>query len=375
MYKALVAELSFSAVPTSIMGFTILCVGAYAFMAMESHALFAATVLGTGAALGKVALILHHRRRLAEVTQSLPRSRRFEAMHGAFTFGMAAGIGGQTAALFADPEVSLHLIATGLLFGYCAGVVSRVSVRPWIAGTAVAIAAIPGILAAGFFGDGAHLVVGAIFFVFLLGSMETIAHVARGARRNIAMRLQMAALARRDPLTQLLNRLGLREAFDELPRKRGEIIAVHMFDLDGFKAVNDRLGHDAGDKLLKLVAERLRSLSPGASIIARTGGDEFLIVQAGLRSGAEARAMAFAIHRTLVEPYLLGKDTGTIGVSVGYNTAAAAAANLDQQKRAADAASYKAKRAGGGVWPRTASQPSPSLLMMQGAKWEADTEG
>ncbi|WP_204268139.1 diguanylate cyclase domain-containing protein, partial [Escherichia coli] len=60
------------------------------------------------------------------------------------------------------------------------------------------------------------------------------------------MQLQMAALARRDPLTDLANRLGLRERFDALARSAGRLVAIHAFDLDGFKGVNDRHGHAAG---------------------------------------------------------------------------------------------------------------------------------
>ncbi|WP_204308224.1 hypothetical protein, partial [Klebsiella aerogenes] len=78
-------------------------------------------------------------------------------------------------------------------------------------------------------GDPAHGIVAGVFLTFLLGGMESVAHIYRNASRRITMQLQMAALARRDPLTDLANRLGLRERFDALARPAGRLVAIHAF--------------------------------------------------------------------------------------------------------------------------------------------------
>ena len=95
---------------------------------------------------------------------------------------------------------------------------------------------------------------------------------------------KIAHMALHDALTGLPNRVLLNERLEHaLARaKRGEMVATHMLDLDHFKHVNDTLGHPAGDKLLQMVAERLRALVRETDTIARMGGDEFAIVQVAI---------------------------------------------------------------------------------------------
>ncbi len=108
-------------------------------------------------------------------------------------------------------------------------------------------------------------------------------------RRSEAKIVHMAL---HDALTGLPNRVLFNERLEHaLARaKRGEIVAVHLLDLDHFKNVNDTLGHPAGDKLLKAVTERLRTLVRETDIVARMGGDEFAIVQASDRAARQTPA-------------------------------------------------------------------------------------
>ena len=113
-------------------------------------------------------------------------------------------------------------------------------------------------------------------------------------------------MAHHDALTDLANRVLLNERLEQaLGRRihREEAVAVHHLDLDQFKAVNDTFGHHAGDKLLKIVADRLRALVRETDTIARMGGDEFVIVQAPITDPAEATALAQRIIASISEPF------------------------------------------------------------------------
>src|ERR1700689_2214807 len=95
-------------------------------------------------------------------------------------------------------------------------------------------------------------------------------------------------------LADLANRVLLNEGLEQACGRRihcEELVAVHHLDLDQFKAVNDTFGHPAGDKLLKIVADRLRGIVRESDTIARMGGDEFVIVQAPITDPAEATAL------------------------------------------------------------------------------------
>ena len=104
--------------------------------------------------------------------------------------------------------------------------------------------------------------------------------------------------------------------------REGEMVAVHLLDLDRFKAVNDTFGHPAGDKLLKIVADRLRGLVGETDTMARMGGDEFAIVQA--RSGPGRRHLARAAHhRSDGAPYDIDGQQALVGASIGIAVAPA----------------------------------------------------
>ena len=106
-------------------------------------------------------------------------------------------------------------------------------------------------------------------------------------------------MAHHDALTDLANRVLLNDRLEYVLDRvqHGEMVAVHHLDLDQFKAVNDTFGHPCGDKLLRIVAERLRGLVGEADTIARMGGDEFVIVQATIADPADATSLAQARHR------------------------------------------------------------------------------
>ena len=161
-------------------------------------------------------------------------------------------------------------------------------------------------------------------------------------RRSEAKIVHMAL---HDALTGLPNRVLLNERLDHaLTRtKRGDIVAAHLLDLDHFKHVNDTLGHLAGDKLLKAVAERLRTLLRETDTVARMGGDEFAILQTPVPQPSDAGTLARRVIEVVSEPYEIDGHQVIIGTSVGIAVGPADGDTPDQLMRNADLALYRAK--------------------------------
>ena len=163
---------------------------------------------------------------------------------------------------------------------------------------------------------------------------------------------QIAHMARHDALTDLPNRVLLREQLEhELKRvKRGEIIAMLCLDLDHFKSVNDTLGHPIGDELLKLVADRLRGCTREPDTIARLGGDEFAIIMTQLRQPSDAAVLARRIRTSVSRPYQVDGHQIISDISIGISIAPVDGTEPDQLLKNADMALYGAKADGRGTY-------------------------
>jgi len=163
---------------------------------------------------------------------------------------------------------------------------------------------------------------------------------------------KIAHMARHDALTGLSNRILLNEQLGHgLARtRRGEIVAVHLLDLDRFKHVNDTLGHPAGDKLLQMVTERLHLVARDTDTIARMGGDEFAIVQVGIAQPSDATVLALRTIEEVSKPYTIEGQHVVIGTSVGIAVAPTDGSTPDQLLRNADLALYRAKDDGRGTF-------------------------
>jgi len=158
-------------------------------------------------------------------------------------------------------------------------------------------------------------------------------------------------LARFDALTGLPNRTVLRDRMEcALAQWQPDrMCAIHFIDLDQFKQVNDTLGHTRGDMLLEAVAERLRESIRDVDVISRFGGDEFVVLQAPIKSLAESEALATRILDVLGGTYDLDGHkvavTASIGIAVANHRI-----DPDQFLRNADLALYQAKSDGRGTW-------------------------
>lgn len=161
-------------------------------------------------------------------------------------------------------------------------------------------------------------------------------------------------LAEHDALTGLVNRTLLLDRLGKVlahrHRRRGvpAAVAVLYVDLDGFKAVNDRHGHAAGDRVLVQAADRMRTIVRGSNTLARLGGDEFAIVQIAEKQPASAKALAERIVEILGQPYDLGESiqAAAVTASVGVALSPGDADAVDALLAAADTAMYRAKSAG-----------------------------
>ena len=162
---------------------------------------------------------------------------------------------------------------------------------------------------------------------------------------------ELSHMARHDALCGLPNRVKFREHMEQVLLRvhQGEGVAVLYLDLDGFKDVNDSLGHPLGDEVLRAVAARLQDCTRKTDLVARLGGDEFAIVQADAQQPTEATALSARLIEALRVPFQTGGHQVVIGTSIGI-ALADTAATADGLLRHADLALYRAKAAGRGTW-------------------------
>src|SRR5690606_39022862 len=166
---------------------------------------------------------------------------------------------------------------------------------------------------------------------------------------QIAAEQRAHYLALHDPMTGLPNRELLAQRLEHAlagVRRRDDMTAVLVVDLDRFKSVNDTLGHATGDRLIKLCARRLEACVRESDTVARLGGDEFAIIQAGVEGEHEAQALCSRLLRALVEPFELDGHEIIITPSIGVALAPDDANEPDRLLQYADVALYRAKAEG-----------------------------
>jgi two-component system cell cycle response regulator len=195
-------------------------------------------------------------------------------------------------------------------------------------------------------------------------SDELMARLRTG-QRILGLQDRLVHDARHDSLTQLPNRAGyldrLAQCVDRSKWDKDYRFAVLFVDLDGFKAVNDSLGHPAGDELLIQVAERLLgsireretdstesdvspfSFRPHDDILARIGGDEFTIILDNIRNVADATSVATRIRNELIPAFRIDGESLHISASIGISVNADGYCNAEKMQHGADSAMYRAK--------------------------------
>lgn len=168
------------------------------------------------------------------------------------------------------------------------------------------------------------------------------------ARQAVRERDAMRILAHTDPLTGLPNRRGLQLALGAALQTAtpAHPVAVYVMDLDGFKPVNDQHGHDVGDELLVAVAQRLSERIDHPDLIARVGGDEFLVLARSLQNAQQAQQLGEQLVAAVEAPFLIRDLSLTVGLTVGYALAPYDAQAAQDLVTLADAAMYRGKQEG-----------------------------
>jgi len=198
---------------------------------------------------------------------------------------------------------------------------------------------------------------GLLAFALVLLALEALLIFGPLTRRIGSLAARLEAEARSDPLTGLMNRRAVTEALS-VQLARGEPLALIAVDLDHFKEANDAEGHEAGDALLRVAAERLRRSLRATDIVGRLGGDEFVAFLPGVRGEAEARSIAERVRRTLHATVAYRDRRLRLGATLGVALAPGDATTGDALLRAADAALVRAKRAGRGTVGRAIPEDS-----------------
>ena len=167
----------------------------------------------------------------------------------------------------------------------------------------------------------------------------------RDATRSRAERQALVRESNHDPLTAVLNRRGLMQRIRPILERSAlshETLALLFVDLDDFKTINDRFGHQAGDIVLAAVASRLSNGVRAGDIVGRYGGDEFVVL-ARVADRHEAASLAHRLAGQIAEPFTVESESRTVGASIGI-ALNEHTASVDRLLQEADAAMYRQKR-------------------------------
>ena len=186
-----------------------------------------------------------------------------------------------------------------------------------------------------------------LLFMRVIGlRMKAVHKAAQHATRE---RDSLLSMAHTDSLTGLPNRRGFDAALArELPHcTPSSLLAMYMIDLDGFKDVNDRFGHDVGDELLVAAAQRLQASVRASDMVARLGGDEFVVTVSGLHDDRQAQEVGAQLLEAFVQPFALSHHRScSIGLTIGYVLVPPNGSDPVRLLKQADAAMYAGKQSG-----------------------------
>jgi diguanylate cyclase (GGDEF)-like protein/PAS domain S-box-containing protein len=185
------------------------------------------------------------------------------------------------------------------------------------------------------------------------GSVRGVAFVHQDVTARKRAEEQLRQFAHFDQLTGLANRHAMRERLESLLADGNRQVSIALLDLDGFKEVNDTLGHSTGDRLLMLVAFRLKTAVAGRApeaLSCRLGGDEFVVVVPDCASPLTMAEIISEVLASLSQPFVVGEHVLPLGASAGIAIAPMHGSDVDELLSNADLALYLAKKGGGRVY-------------------------
>lgn len=357
VYRDLVSTLFTMTMPIVGFGMLYLIVGTLIYLRWPDGVIAALTGVAVFITAVRAWLIRAYHR-AGGATQEIAALKKWERRYAALTYIFAALLAGLNIRALMVHVSLIHIGTISLIFTFGAGIVSRNASRPRLCVISLALAVLPTSVAmlvhamteyseplhAEFFAFE-----GVLLMVVALMSLDSVRHLYASSVDHLTTKHDLANLARHDPLTGLPNRLLLRESFLvslERSRGNGDQLAVHYLDLDGFKGINDRHGHPAGDQLLQEVARRLKAAVRVGDVVSRLGGDEFLLIQTEVQHQDQAELLARRVIRQLSEPYLIDDVEMRVSVSVGIAMAPEYGLDLERLIACADAALYQSKARG-----------------------------
>ncbi|WP_322517303.1 diguanylate cyclase [Rhodopseudomonas palustris] len=357
-------DLLYTALPQVMAISVTSVVGAVALAVIDGdpgYAVIAALILITASA--RIASLLRYKSRAAQLSDA--DVVRWERIYGAGACAFSLALGALSYRTLHLGDAPGAWLAFGLSMSFCVGMVSRAAIRPWVILTAAATLLMPTVVA-GLLRPELAYNVGAVMLIFFwLTLREASRHLSAAFVERLEARHRLALQATHDFLTGLPNRAAFLQSLATI----GGNFAIIAIDLDGFKPVNDRHGHNAGDDLLRQVAARLTDCVGAGGIAARFGGDEFMLLKP-VAAGADGRTEALELARRAVFelslPYRLSDLPVRIGASAGVLVADGALATgaTAQLLERVDRALYAAKRAGGAtVWSDADDEPAYSAAV------------
>ncbi|APZ99876.1 hypothetical protein BWQ93_16305 [Sphingopyxis sp. QXT-31] len=339
---------------------TMIAVVAVAMLAAagEAHWLIRYGMPLTAIVISAVRLVHWLRSRSRPMTAAA--ARRLTARLALIAVPIAALCGAWTAAswLLAEPGqrsyYPMFMVMGTLTTAFCLASVRGATLAVLGAGLAPIVVSL---LATGNRMDQIAVAIVLLAVVFLI-RLVSDQHAQQVEMLLLRRRLQRQAMT--DPLTGLANRRALHMAADEMFAEGGAGAALILLDLDGFKPVNDRHGHAAGDRLLIAIGGRLRAHAGEGATVARIGGDEFaILLPDGDATALDVRASA--LLAALAPPFPIDGQPIRIGATAGLAAAPADGVNLLELMRVADAALYAAKPARDAAPVSAASPPPPPV--------------
>jgi diguanylate cyclase (GGDEF)-like protein len=251
----------------------------------------------------------------------------------------------------------LLLMAAIPVTGYAAGVAARNAGRPLIAIGQLCLCMVPIMLGLVVMGSALSITLAVLTLLFVLGIMdislqtyEVVYTALSGKQEKSEVAARFEKMARSDMLTGLDNRLAMQmrlgELLDSLDERPTDKVAVIWMDLDHFKAINDTLGHLAGDKVLIVTAQRVKAVLGPRGWLARFGGDEFVIM-ATIETVEEASRLGGEILDSVSQPVSINENTVEVAASLGVAVAPDHGRQSEIMLKNADIALYHAKNDGG----------------------------